>query len=483
MRFRRLVAPKLQGEPFKRQHLFTICSKICPISQLRASRAYIVSRSFDDTAQQLRNGLIEGAGFNKLESADIIAPQQNLGLDTAAEETGHESDPLPEETTPPETVLAAIAKLPPSVKARVSYNSEARTIHYKGPMTRESRNILHLGLAAVPKVGQTIDKLYAKSNNFQTSAADDEDKPPFIVPMLGFRKQGELQLFSQEHFLDLPWRLDECDASDITTRFSVADSSRTGTINVSDQGKVEVNFIKQLQGQLAGVIKEPAWTLPRLASWLDAGIVHPDVTKPSAVVFILRAIEALIDSGLELDVLARNKYDLRKALGQFIKDLRGEREICQYSALFAANTGDFATSADLSMIFDERSYAPNQPYSGGTIFNKHYFSLLGDFDSGEECDCAIHLDRHKNVRYWVRNVDQKKSSFWLQLPHAKFFPDFVAMLTDGRILVAEYKGQQFYEAESVKRQIGAVWEDASDGQGLFCMPTNRDFALIDRTIG
>ena len=244
VRFRRLVAPKLQGEPFKRQHLFTICSKICPISQLRASRAYIVSRSFDDTAQQLRNGLIEGAGFNKLESADIIAPQQNLGLDTAAEETGHESDPLPEETTPPETVLAAIAKLPPSVKARVSYNSEARTIHYKGPMTRESRNILHLGLAAVPKVGQTIDKLYAKSNNFQTSAADDEDKPPFIVPMLGFRKQGELQLFSQEHFLDLPWRLDECDASDITTRFSVADSSRTGTINVSDQSKVEVNFIK-----------------------------------------------------------------------------------------------------------------------------------------------------------------------------------------------------------------------------------------------
>ena len=95
---------------------------------LNQSYAYIVSRSFDDTAQQLRNGLIEGAGFNKLESADIIAPQQNLGLDTAAEETRHESDPLPEETTPPETVLAAIAKLPPSVKARVSFNSEVRKL-------------------------------------------------------------------------------------------------------------------------------------------------------------------------------------------------------------------------------------------------------------------------------------------------------------------------------------------------------------------
>jgi type III restriction enzyme len=326
---------------------------------LNQSYAYIVSRSFDDTAQQLRNGLIEGAGFNKLEADDIIAPQQDLGFDAAAEQTGHESDPLLEDATPPETVVAAIAKLPPSVKTRVSFNPETRTITYKGPMTRESRNILHLGLAAVPKVGKTIDKLYAKSNNFQTSAADDDDKPPFIVPLLGFRKQGELQLFSQEHFLDLPWRLDECDVNDITNRFSVADSRRTGTINVSEQGKVEINFVKQLQGQLAGVIKEPTWTLPRLANWLDAGIVHPDITKPSVIVFISRAIEALIASGLELDVLARNKYDLRKVLGLFIKDLRGEREASQYSALFAANTADFATSADLSMIFDEQSYAPN----------------------------------------------------------------------------------------------------------------------------
>lgn len=65
----------------------------------------------------------------------------------------------------------------------------------------------------------------------------------------------------------------------------------------------------------------------------------------------------------------------------------------------------------------------------------------------------------------------------------KFYPDFVAMLTDGGILVVEYKGGHLYEAEAVKRQIGDVWAEASGGQGLFCMPTNRDYALIDRTIG
>lgn len=450
---------------------------------LNQSYAYIVSRSFDTTAQQLRTGLVEGAGFNRLEADQIVTPQQGLGFSEAAEEFRYESDPLPEEAAPPETISAALDKLPPSVKTRVSFNPETRTLSYKGPMTRESRNILHLGLAAVPEVGKTIDRLYAKTNNFQTSAADDDDKPPFIVPMLGFRKQGELQLFSEEHFLDLPWRLDTCDASVITTRFSIADTSRTGTINVSDKGQVEINFVKQLQGQLAGVIKEPNWTLPRLANWLDQGIVHRDITKPSAIVFITRAIEALMAAGLSLDVLARNKYDLRKALAALINDLRDDRETSQYSALFAANAADFAVSADLSIIFDEQTYAPNQPYAGATRFNKHYTRLVGDLaNKGEEFDCAVYLDQHPSVRYWIRNIERKKSSFWLQLPNGRFYPDFIAMLDDGRTLVVEYKGEHLYDGEADKRYIGAVWAEASNGQCLFCMPTARDFTLIDRTI-
>jgi type III restriction enzyme len=451
---------------------------------LNQSYAYIVSRSFDTTAQQLKSGLVEGAGFNRLEAEQIVAPQQDMGFAEAAAEMQHESEALSDDIAPPEALAAAIDRLPPSIKARVTFDPTTRTLSYKGPMTRESRNILHLGFAAVPKVGNTIDRLYAKSNNFQTSAADDDNKPPFIVPMLAFRKQGELQLFSQEHFLDLPWRLDECDPTLINQRFSVADTSQGGTIDVSDKGQVEIAFVRQVQGQLAGVIQEPTWTLPRLANWIDVGIVHPDITKPSAIIFITRAIEALIASGLPLDVLARNKYDLRKALASLIRDLRSEREASRYSALFATNAADFAVSADLSIIFDEQTYAPNQPYAGATRFNKHYTHLVGDLgSSGEEFDCAVHIDRHPKVSYWIRNIERKKSSFWLQLPDAKFYPDFVVMLEDGRILVIEYKGGHLFEGEADKRRIGAVWAEASGGRCLFCMPTNRDFALIDRTIG
>ena len=431
----------------------------------------------------LKDGLVEGAGFNKMEVDQIVAPQSNMGFDDPADDFKHESEPLVEDETPAQEVEEAIAKLPASVRNRIAYDPEKRSMTYKGPMTRESKNLLQLALAKSPKASRAIDRLYAKTNNYQLSASQDDEKPPFIVPLLGFRKQGELQLFSKEHFLDLPWRLDECDPSDIATRFKIVDESQSGKIDVSDKGKVEINFAKRVQGELAAVVQEPAWTLPRLANFIDSGIRHPDITKPSAILFITKAIEALIASGHDFHVLARNKHDLRRSIAQFIADLRGERETGNYSALFAANAEDFATHSDLAMIFDEQSYAYNQPYDGGRKFNKHYTPLVGDLKrSGEEFDCATYLDSMDEVRFWIRNVEGKKTSFWLQLPHQKFYPDFVALLTDGRILVVEYKGGHLYDGEGDKRRIGAVWADASDGHCLFCMPTDRKFDLINKTI-
>ena len=229
----------------------------------------------------LKDGLVEGAGFNKMEADQIVSPQSDMGYDAAADEAEHESDPLVEDETPAQEVEDAIAKLPASVRNRVAYDPEKRSMTFKGQMSRESKNLIQLALARSPKASRVIDRLYAKSNNFQLSASQDEDKPAFIVPLLGFRKQGELQLFSKEHFLDLPWRLDECDPTDITSRFKIIDESQSGEIDVSDKGKVEIDFAKRVQGELAMVVQEPAWTLPRLANFIDSGIRHPDITKPS----------------------------------------------------------------------------------------------------------------------------------------------------------------------------------------------------------
>ena len=450
---------------------------------LNQAYAYVASPSFDETARQLRDGLVEGAGFNRLEANTIVVQPDDLDLDAGADTVEHRSEPVVGDGLTEQAVSLAIQVLPEPVRSRISFDSVTGAILYRGPMTKENRNHLQLVLAASPRAGRIVDRLYATSNGLQLSASEEEEKPPFVVPMLGFRKQGELQLFTKEHFLDLPWRLDECDASLIAERFEIVDRSQTGLIDVSDKGKVEIAFVKRLQSELALVVQEPAWSLPRLANWLDAGIVHPDVTKPSAVLFITRALEILMEGGLNLEVLARNRFELRKALSSLIAELRERREEAAYHALFDRNAEDFATHSDLSMIFDEDTYAFNQPYSGATKFNKHYTRLVGDLkSSGEEFECAIHLDRMEEVRYWVRNVEGKKTSFWLQLPHMKFYPDYVAMLNDGRLLVVEYKGGYLYMGETDKRHIGNAWADATRGKGLFCMPTERNFALIDSTV-
>ena len=109
--------------------------------------------------------------------------------------------------------------------------------------------------------------------------------------------------------------------------------------------------------------------------------------------------------------------------------------------------------------------------------------MIGDLKAeGEEFECAVYLDRLDTVKYWIRNIENKKTSFWLQLPHGKFYPDFVAMLDDGRILIFEYKGAHLFDSVEARRQIGDAWADASGGQCLFCMLTDRGFDLIDRTI-
>ena len=79
----------------------------------------------------------------------------------------------------------------------------------------------------------------------------------------------------------------------------------------------------------------------------------------------------------------------------------------------------------------------------------------------------------------VRNLErQPEASFWLPTSTDRFYPDFVAELTDGRVLVIEYKGAHLYDGSDAreKRDIGKVWAAASDGRCLFAMVTDAEKA-------
>lgn len=59
---------------------------------------------------------------------------------------------------------------------------------------------------------------------------------------------------------------------------------------------------------------------------------------------------------------------------------------------------------------------------------------------------------------------------------ARFYPDFVAKLKDGRILVVEYKGEHLATNEDTKNKdlIGKLWEKSSNGNCLFLLGVKLD---------
>lgn len=90
-------------------------------------------------------------------------------------------------------------------------------------------------------------------------------------------------------------------------------------------------------------------------------------------------------------------------------------------------------------------------------------------NKGEEFDCARALDMQPKVKHWVRNLERR--GFWLPLAGKKFYPDFVAELTDGRLLVVEHKGEIYATNDDSKEKcaIGALWQAKSGGRALFLM--------------
>ncbi|MEF9601091.1 restriction endonuclease subunit R, partial [Paracoccus sp. PXZ] len=89
--------------------------------------------------------------------------------------------------------------------------------------------------------------------------------------------------------------------------------------------------------------------------------------------------------------------------------------------------------------------------------------------------CAQVIDSLPGLKYWTRNVMRHRNSFSLPTSTDKFYPDFVAVMEDGRRLVVEYKGKDRSPEESrdsrEKEAIGQAWAKASGGKAVFVMAT------------
>ncbi len=155
-----------------------------------------------------------------------------------------------------------------------------------------------------------------------------------------------------------------------------------------------------------------------------------------------------------------------------------QREVFQQTLRLDDNDRKPRLDAGFEFRFPEDNYAPSFRYNGRYTFQKHFFGPPGELDddiTGEETACAIALDQLPETRHWVRNLERRSNSFRLPTSTDWFYPDFIAELSDGRILVVEYKGAHLYSNDDSreKRDIGGVWAAASNRRCLFAMVTGQ----------
>lgn len=179
---------------------------------------------------------------------------------------------------------------------------------------------------------------------------------------------------------------------------------------------------------------------------------------------------------------ARGMFHLRKAVETKIGEHRTAQARESYQrVLFGPSPTPIEVSPEFCLSLDEDMYSPNSDYEGTFVFQKHHFRRIGELKGeGEEFECAVFLDSLREVRSWVRNLSRPNSAFWLQTSTDRFYPDFVALLDDGRWLVVEAKGEHLWSNDDSKekRAVGELWADKSDGRCLFVMPKGSDWNAI-----
>ena len=295
---------------------------------------------------------------------------------------------------------------------------------------------------------------------------------PFLVPQLCFKLDGELEVADKEAFLDARgWSLLDYPAEILEADFQLTETGVQWEIDLSTAGKITEKAVGKAEQYNLDLV-DTGWTDNQLCSWLERKARQQDITQPVLLEFVRRAVAYLIEKRvLPLTALVRWKFILAKVLVQKISHHREQASSDRYQQTLFGAEAAVETSFTFEFDFTPDGYALHWPYVGHPFqFQKHYYAAVGELENkGEEYECAKALDMTSTVKHWVRNLERR--GFWLPLAKAKFYPDFVAELTDGRILVVEHKGKVYATNDDSKEKcnVGDLWEEKSEGKALFLM--------------
>ena len=222
------------------------------------------------------------------------------------------------------------------------------------------------------------------------------------------------------------------------------------------------------------------WTVNQLSQNLERKIRPPYLRQEVLLEHLRRTLSFLIEKRkIPLSDLARARFILEKPLRDKIKSYYDDAMAKGYQANLFGAKAKVETNFEFEFAYptDPFQYPAHWYYKGRYVFNKNYYPLVGELESdGEEFECAQAIDRNMAVKCWVRNLSQQANSFKLPTSTDYFYPDFSALLNDGRTLLVEYKGKPYETNDDSKEKIniGELWEKESKGKGLFLFAVKLD---------
>ena len=472
---------------------------------LNCAYALSVSDSLPAVLNELRQAL-EDNGFTKAEADRIIlpVPQGTLPLGSQPQTLRLQPDEIDAEVARAQVIALC---------GKVSIRPETGAVTVLVPLNdEETEKVASCGKTpdARARITALVEQVREADRTLGGGGQPRALSPyqlqlDFRVPLLCLIEEGVLHEFERTHLLEHPWRLGEKDAS-LPSSYNPLKRPKleSGDLDVGSKGEVTADVVRETaephdfitrlhQQTLAlGNISGTDWTDEHLIAWLDHKIDHNDIPFSESAVFLRKVINGLMAQHGLTDVgpLVFDRFRLRDAIEERIDEHRKSERAAAYQHYLALDSG-LTVSDEYAINFKEIAYEPSWNYEGSFIFRNHYFGpkpgeMKETAPSGklkEEFECAQFLDsKAQGIKFWVRNLSKRPTSFRLQTSTDWFYPDFVCQLEDGRILVVEYKGEHLMADAQEKRDIGNLWAARSNGRCLFAMPTDRRFDEIVQKI-
>jgi type III restriction enzyme len=422
---------------------------------------------FAHAASALVDRLVTGMGFEALDVASMIVPQMPL------------FDPTqPTPALPPITTVLEVSSdtgLQHAAGVTVAPSPSGRGVQVtiEGHVDETVEKLLLAAERNERKRDLIREKITQHNAVVAAETAPSMRGVPFApVPPLGYRSDAQAPLFPLEREAVLESVDLNLLAQPVSLPgFQMVESDNGFEIYIDQQQHVKMRSADV--GQLALDAVSVNITTDDLVRWLNREVRQPDIVQSHLLAYLTAVVNYLLnDQRVSLNTLARMRFVLARRIDAQIADMREGAAKVQFQQLVLDGGWQIEPDWTHTFNFTPGGYPAHagSRYAGRWEFKKHYYPVIADLkDKGEEFECARLIDRHPQVKQWVRNLDQAPFGFWLPTARGRSFPDFIAELMDGRLAVIEYKGAHLrndpYEIE--KRKVGELWAAGSGGKCVF----------------